>query len=97
MKSKGSLNESEAAELIADVENYRKENERLKDAAKKAVKVANEYELENEALQQQLKQAIEALETVNAQLEMCHYSTATEEAEKALRLIRQETGETRDT
>jgi hypothetical protein len=45
----------------------------------------------------QLKQAIEALETVNAQLEMCHYSTATEEAEKALRLIRQETGETRDT
>lgn len=32
LKSKGSLNESEAAELIADLEAYRKENERLQKA-----------------------------------------------------------------
>lgn len=62
MKSKGTLNESEAKELIADLEAYRKKVESLQtqlDA--KLTFINNGWEEERYVLQQQNKQLIEAV------------------------------------
>jgi flagellar hook-associated protein FlgK len=94
MKSKGTLNESEAAELIADVEAYQKENERLKELEQITSRLAENRKEQIDILRQQLKQYIEALETISEETDD---QVARGCADEALSLIREEAGGSHDT